>query len=93
MIPEICARRQDRLKDIDETGQKDINYVIGTVRSFWSGFQQDFYNKDQSKLDKRCFDEESEDEISEIWYAIKNPDVENIFDAVIAAGNLFYDDY
>ena len=89
----ISARRQNRLDNIDETQKNEIEYVIGTVRSFWSGFQQDFYSKDQSKLDNRCFDEESQDEVGEVWWAINHIGVENILDAIIASANLFYDDY
>ena len=89
----IFARRQNRLENIEEQQKEEIEYVIGTVRSFWSGFQQSFYDKDQTKLDSRCFDEESQDEVGEVWWAVTHIGFENTLDAIIASANLFYDDY
>ena len=58
------ARRQNRKSDLPEDQIKSINFTIGGIRSLWMGFQMDLYHNDQSKLDSRCFDKESEEEIA-----------------------------
>ena len=57
------------------------------------GFQQDLYKKNQAKLDSRCFDKESEDEIAQIMWVFYSPGPEEVLDALIGMANLFYDDY
>ena len=45
-------------------------------------------------MDSRCFDEESEDEIAELYYTLMVARTfENFFDSGITMINLFYDDY
>ena len=44
-------------------------------------------------MDPRCFDVESEDEIAQVYWAFFTLNPEDFLDAIIAAFNLFYDDY
>ena len=88
------ARRQNRLEDLDANQAKEIEYYLGAIHYFWQGFQQDLYSGDKTKLDSRCFDEESMDEIAQLYYTTAvSPTLENFFDSAITMINLFYDDY
>ena len=88
------GRRQNRLEDLNEQQADEIRYWVGAIHYFWQGFQIDLYHADPKKLDSRCFDEESEDEIAQLYYTlIVNRSFENFFDSGITLINLFYDDY
>ena len=89
----VSSRRQNRLEDLTETQAEDISYIIGAAHYFWQGFQIDLYDRDLAMVDSRCLDEESENEIAEIYYAMEYRSLENTFDAGITLINLFYDDY
>ena len=93
VIVAVEARRENRLQDLTPEQRREIEYWVGAFRSFWTGFQRDLYQTEEEKLDSRCFDEESEDEIAEIYWAYKETTFDNLFDACITLLNLFYDDY
>ena len=78
---------------MNETQALDIEYLIGSAHYFWRGFQIELYNHHIEKIDSRCLDQESENEIAEIYFAFTNISFENTFDAAITMVNLFYDDY
>ena len=60
----IEARRQDRVKDMPEETREWLIKIVGGIRNFWMGFQIDVFNRDQSKLDSRCLDLQSTDDMA-----------------------------
>ena len=89
----VEGRRQNRLDDLEEVQKGAIEYAVGFCRNFWQGFQQQVYKSNQAKLDPRCFDVESEDEIAQVYWAFYTLNPSDFLDAIIAMFNLFYDDY
>ena len=87
----VSSRRQDRKVDLPEENRGNIEYVVGVVRNFWQGFEQQVFKKDQAKLDTRCFDQGSQEEMAQIYWAFYTMQPLDFYDAVIAVVNLFYD--
>ncbi len=42
-----------------------VDYWVGLMRGMWSGYHRQFYHSNQP-LDKKCFNEESSEEIEQI---------------------------
>ena len=82
------------MNDLNSTQADEIRYWVGAIHYFWQGFQIDLYNANPKRLDSRCFDKESEDEIAQVYYTLMvNPTIENYYDTGITLVNLFFDDY
>ena len=90
---QIAGRRQDRIKDLPETAQLWVDKTVGGLRHFWRGFQIDIFDKDQSKLDSRCLDNQSKDDMAQVYYVFEVFTFQNLLDSYIALWSLFYDDY
>ena len=93
LVLQVQGRRQDRIKDLPEEGQQWIQKTIGGLKHFWRGFQIDIFERDQSKIDTRCLDDQSKDDLAQVYYVTENFTFQNALDAYIALWSLFYDDY
>jgi len=52
------------MSDIPEDGIIWIDRTINGMRSFWMGFQMDVFNKDQSKINTGCLDNQSKNDMA-----------------------------
>mmetsp|Transcript_7066 Transcript_7066/g.11900 ORF Transcript_7066/g.11900 Transcript_7066/m.11900 type:complete len:193 (+) Transcript_7066:31-609(+) len=89
----VEARRYNRLRDLSPEAKQEIERSIGILRSLWTGFEEELYGYNKKKLDSRCFDKESMNEVAELYWLFVDFTFENLFDASISLINLFYDDY
>jgi len=71
----------------EEQVERDVEWYIKSTKGFWTGYMSGFYGK-STKLSSRCMDENTQQQLFEIFEFFDTGDVKLIFKFVTAAAGV-----